>query len=790
MKKSQIKVFLAIDIVMLLFLSCCASGILSTSQSTTTDRIQPKNNNVKDNAEITCYAGGVPHSQTISCESGKYLKELFTALATANTHNPYSIETQQLQWQILFFAEEQGLLPAGMTADMVIMQLEKQRQKLTSQDIGDSFPVNGEGVGREMFCNFVSTGEGAAFPIIILPRFIPIVMAPIPRLFVGWKTPMGVTSCGGLVSRTGFIAYGQQQGFALGFWGIGFSIFLPPVMAYGMFGYALYAKTSAEMMEYWPPNNEPKVSALFPLDGATYVTLSTSELQFHISDYDGDLMSYSVTTYPDVGGGNGNMRPDGTYTVPVSGLKSLTKYTWHVNVSDGKDTIEAEFSFTTEGVAPIVSEVVPVNGDRYVPVSQESLRFHLRDPQNEPMSYTVETSPFIGSGGGSGVDEGDISVPISGLDLMTEYRWYVNVTDGVNPTSEVFWFRTEPLMVFDPFAEGWEYRKMITVNHTMVAGELEYFPVLLDITDTDLREKAQDDGDDILFMDGAGVATRLYHELEEFDDSTGQLIAWVNISSLSPTVDTSFYLYYGNLDSSNQQCPDKTWDSNFMLVQHFNERTGTLFDSTGYSNDGIPYGGVTQDAVGKIGNADGFDGENDYISMGDVLGFERTNSFSASAWIFLDTSGDAERTIIGKYYSKGWILYHFDNRLYVNLYSSGNSRILVDTTNQVLTPGAWYYVSFTYNGTSNADGVKIYFNGGSVPLNVLYNTLSSTILGSEPLCFGASGTVSSKRWFLDGTVDEVRVSSSARSAAWILTEYNNQEEPSEFFNVGLEEPHP
>ena len=112
--------------------------------------------------------------------------------------------------------------------------------------------------------------------------------------------------------------------------------------------------------------------------------------------------------------------------------------------------------------------------------------------------------------------------------------------------------------------------------------------------------------------------------------------------------------------------------------------TGALFDSTGYSNDGMPYGGVTQDAVGKIGNADRFDGENDYVSMGDVLGFERTNSFSASAWIYLDTSGDAERTIIGKYYSKGWILYHYDNRLYVNLYSSGNSRILIDTTNQVI----------------------------------------------------------------------------------------------------------
>jgi hypothetical protein len=77
-------------------------------------------------------------------------------------------------------------------------------------------------------------------------------------------------------------------------------------------------------------------------------------------------------------------------------------------------------------------------------------------------------------------------------------------------------------MVFNPFAEGWEYRKMIMVNHTMVGADLEYFPVLLDITDNDLKDKAQEDGDDILFMNGAGVSTRLYHELEEFDSSTGR----------------------------------------------------------------------------------------------------------------------------------------------------------------------------------------------------------------------------------------------------------------------------
>ena len=127
-----------------------------------------------------------------------YLKELFSELVTANAHDPCSAETQQLQRQILLYAEQQGLLPAGMSADKVLAQLEKRGQNFASQNIGGSLPLSGAGMGREMFCNFVATGEGAAFPIIILPRFIPFIMTPIPRLFVGWKTPVGITSVGGL----------------------------------------------------------------------------------------------------------------------------------------------------------------------------------------------------------------------------------------------------------------------------------------------------------------------------------------------------------------------------------------------------------------------------------------------------------------------------------------------------------------------------------------------------------------------------------------------------------------
>jgi hypothetical protein len=718
MKKSQINLIFTAGVVTLFLLSSCVSGIVNTSRSAITGTSHQENSDANEDAVITCYVAGAPHSQTISYESGVYLKELFSALALANAHDPSSAETQRLQQQILIYAEQQGLLPIGMSADMILEQLNKRSQDFATRNLGGgaAYPL---GIGREMFCNFVTTGEGAAFPIIILPRLIPFVMAPIPRLFVGWKTSIGMTSCGGLLSGTGFYAVGEQQGFALGFWGIGFSIFLPPIKAYGMFGYALYAKASAQYMEYYPPNHPPGTTAVYPLDGATYVPLSTSELRFSISDDDGDLMSYSVTTYPDVGGGNGEMKPDGTYTVAVSGLKSSTEYTWYVTVSDGMDTVEEEFSFTTEAVAPIVSEVIPTDGNRYVPITTEYLRFHLRDPQNDLMSYTVETSPMIGSGSGSDVSEGDISIPISGLDNMMEYRWFVNVTDGMNPTSEVFWFRTEPLMVFDPFTDGWGYRKMIMVDHTMVAGDLEHFPVLLDCTDSDLRDKAQDDGGDILFMNGAGVATRLYHEIEEFNGSTGRLIAWVNVSSLSSTVDTSFYMYYGNMGSCDQQCPERTWDSEFVLVQHFNERAGTLFDSTGYSNDGIPYGGVTQDVAGKIGNADGFDGSNDYVECKDSPSLNPSSYISLEAWYKpVSFGGDANNPIIDKgYYQHSMPYYQYHLGVVGDMHPGGGGNFIFNIANSGFqsvctgdnfwTPNVWYHLVGTYDGST----MKIYANG-------------------------------------------------------------------------------
>jgi hypothetical protein len=791
MKKFVMNIFLAAGVVTLLLFSGCASGIINTSQSTTTDISQQKNAVTNNDAVITCYVGGIPHSQMISYASGTYLKELFSALASANARDPCSAETQHLQQQILLYAEQQGLLPAGTSADTIFEQLGKRNQNFASQNIGGVLPVTNAGTGREMFCNFVSTGEGSAFPIIILPRFIPLIMSPIPRLFVGWKTPLGITSCGGLRSGTGFIASGEQQGLALGFWGIGFSIFLPPVMAYGMFGYALFAKVSAEEMEYWPPNSPPEIMQTDPADDQQMVPVTITELRFEINDLDNDLMSYNVTTEPNIGSGSGGLKPDGIYSIPVSGLESLTNYSWYIQLTDGKDTVNKVCSFTTEPTAPKISSPSPEDAERDVPMNLPQLQFTLKDYQGDAMEYTVQTSPNIGSQHEAGVHDGTYTVPISGMAYGASYRWYVNVTDGTHWARKIYSFTTGYPSPFDPFDYGWQYRKQITIDHTQVTDDLDNFPVLISTTDADLM-KAQDDGDDILFMNGAGVAVKQHHEIETFDVSSGKLVAWVNIIDLSSNEDTIFYVYYGNPDCINQEYPEKTWDSHYKGVWHMNDATtSTIADSTSNGITGMKKAAnMPIELSGMIGKGQQFDRTEtvwEYITMGDLNKLRFSGDFTISAWIYPLTTQNMrvagkQQDISGNYkgYSLNWDLQGPGSKMSLRVDGGGYNYQYI-YANEEKASSNWYYLSGMKQSGTNyfyIDGVQQSQTGTQTLVNSDYS-----------FCIGAWKTDSASANFY-GTIDEVRVSDIGRSSAWIETEYNNMNNPTLFFIIGPEEPHP
>jgi cysteine-rich repeat protein len=96
---------------------------------------------------------------------------------------------------------------------------------------------------------------------------------------------------------------------------------------------------------------EPVVSNPVPSDGATDVSVSLSELRFTLTDNEGDLMDYTVSTSPDIGSDSATGVSDGEYVLAVSGLAYDTTYTWYVDASDpagSGGTTNAVFSFTTE----------------------------------------------------------------------------------------------------------------------------------------------------------------------------------------------------------------------------------------------------------------------------------------------------------------------------------------------------------------------------------------------------------------------------------------------------------
>ena len=686
-------------IVITLFIA--ASFIPSISGNTTEfDKKQSiksqKHAEDQEDVLVTCYTFGMPGDRSQEFEmTYKEITELFdtiTEYSKENMYDPQSQKTQQLLQDIFTIAEERNLLPADITPETFQRQInyftKKQNTKIAPSPILQKR-------ASAFFCNFATTGTGSQFPIIIFPRLIPIIQLPIPRLFLRWTATNGITSCGGLLSGKGYIAYGPQKGTALGFWGIGFSVFLPPIMQYGFIGYALYATTEAETIELWPPNNPPTITPINPYNGEINVPVSLSELEFQISDYDGDLMSYTVTTTPDIGSGSGNLKPDGVYSVPISDLAYDKIYRWTVEVDDGKDTIQEEFTFFPEDKPP-----------------------------------------------------------------------------------------------FDPFNEGWQYRKQIVIDHAKVHSELNDFPALVSITDLDLRDKAQDDGDDILFMDGDGVATKLYHEIEKYDESSGELIAWVNIPSLSSTEDTALYIYYGNPSCSNQQFPEKVWDSTFEAVWHMNDLTPTMIeDSTFNNNNGVKVDGANQplEVEAKIGNGQDFEVSNteNIIVYDGVYECAADEDITLEFWIKMETVQGSAMSCDNDDYSYYKIHNDADGHFRVIFFSMHPYTIVDPTSTTSGQVDIWYYIVGKLD--RNAGYGYIFLNGTEE--GIFSTGELGGLDGLHHFRIGSSYH-SVPATYTDGIIDEVRISNVARSSAWINTSFQNQNDPSSFMSIGPEEPAP
>jgi len=358
------------------------------------------------------------------------------------------------------------------------------------------------------------------------------------------------------------------------------------------------------------------------------------------------------------------------------------------------------------------------------------------------------------------------------LAFVTDTGYRVNKAFSVfNGTAACAWYNI-----------NWQERNKIIINHEKVMGNLTDFPVMVKIRDKDLKDSAQSDGDDILFT-ASDKTTKLDHEIEYYDLDRGELTAWVKVPELSSIEDTEIYIYYGNDAAANQENPSGVWSNGYEAVFHLHDDFTNSTDSTPAVNGG------TSDVLGIIADAQDFerDDNTDHLNLGkwSVSGDELT----IQTWAKFESFARPHARIIDKAQSiadqdhvfmLGTINTGSDLRFSLKTGTNDASGTSTLITASSLVTNTWYHLAATYDGTN-------------------MRLIKDGVVQGTPL--SKTGDIRENNWDIfvgnqapdnsvqfDGILDEVRISSVARSPEWLKTEYNNIVAPQDFYTFEPNEP--
>src|SRR6266481_5962940 len=343
----------------------------------------------------------------------------------------------------------------------------------------------------------------------------------------------------------------------------------------------------------------------------------------------------------------------------------------------------------------------------------------------------------------------------------------------------------------------YNFRRALTVDHTRIPNtDQSNFPLLISGTYSYLATVANGgnvqnaNGYDIIFTSDVAGLNRLDHEIESYNPVTGAINFWVRIPALSHTADTGLYIQYGNSSiTTSQENKPGVWSNGYAAVWHLSKNgTITATDSTGINSGTIS--SVTA-ASGEIAGAGSFNGStSSYIRIPASNSIKPAGAITLEGWIY-PTSVNSWNTAIGLDYRAdgSWVSPFWSYGLGLNSNTQGLAFSIATggSQNQLLSTGnvplnAWSYVAGTFDTSTHAQ--NLYINGvsDSTLTNngtaIDYNTSRDLTLGQR------SPYATGYPWF--GLLDEVRISTVARSADWIAAEFLNESSPSAFYAVGAE----
>lgn len=135
-----------------------------------------------------------------------------------------------------------------------------------------------------------------------------------------------------------------------------------------------------------------------------------------------------------------------------------------------------------------------------------------------------------------------------------------------------------------------------------------------------------------------------------------------------------------------------------------------------------------------------FGGTDEYATFGNVLSFERNQSFSFSSW-FRCLASASWYILLSKNLSSPFTGYQvtIDSSGCLGLwleYNDGAGNRLYTRTTASYCDGAWHHCVVTYDGSSLASGVLIYIDGSTASIAYVYDNLTSNIANTAALMLG------------------------------------------------------
>lgn len=353
--------------------------------------------------------------------------------------------------------------------------------------------------------------------------------------------------------------------------------------------------------------------------------------------------------------------------------------------------------------------------------------------------------------------------------------------------------KSPPATVFDPAWADLAYtgRYRLAINHTKLASSLSDYPLAVVLgPDAALAAALRPDAGDLEFFLPAAT-TRLSHEVETYDSSSGTLAVWVRVPFASAAVDTEIDMYFGNSGATGTADPHGLWSGIAASVWHLSENCtypNPAHDSTVNANDATaPAVGQSPTRVdGVIGDGQSFNGTNNELDVpspaNGSLDFDTTKSFSISVWInytnpvgsydFIAGKGGTTNSSPGYDIDSGtcpWAIGIADGTRYLNAFIN----------NCTAYWGGWTLLTLVVD---RAGQLVSYYADGVLQATLDISTITN-ISNTFPFTIGGDQPVNAGQDWYRGVIDEVRVYPNALTPSWIAAEYANLLSPATFISI-------